>query len=145
MTEKKKLFLDRAHLLKKEELEIVEVDLGGGVFVCVRQMTGRERDNFEHMLYTINTNKKGEVTTEKHLEDFRAKLVVCTICDENGKALLTSKDYVQLSRNMSAFRLEKIVNVAQKLNAITEQDKEDLVKNSEGDQVANSSSDSAKN
>ncbi|GAH41005.1 unnamed protein product [marine sediment metagenome] len=129
MTEKKKLFLNGTHLLKKEELEIVEVDLGEGVFVHVRQMTGHERENFERMLYTIGTDKKGEVTTEKHLEDFRAKLVVCTVCDENGKFLLRSKDYVQLSRNMSAFRLEKIVNVAQRLNAITETDKDAIIKN----------------
>jgi len=129
MAEKKKLFLDRAHLLKKEELEIVEVDLGNGVFVFVRQMTGRERDNFEKSLYTIDTNKKGEVTTVKHLEDFRAKLVVNCVCDEKGKALLKPEDASMLSQNMSAFRLEKIVNVAQRLNAITEADKEDLVKN----------------
>ena len=129
MTEKKKLFLDKDHLLKKEELEIIEVNLGEGVFVCVRQMTGHERDTFESLLYTIGTNKKGEVTTEKHLEDFRAKLVVSTVCDESGKLLLSSNNYAQLSRNMSAFRLEKIVNVAQRLNAITEADKEGLTKN----------------
>ena len=129
MTEKKKLFLDKAHLQKKEELKIVEVDLGNNTFVCIREMSGHERGNFESLLYTISSNKKGEITTEKHLEDFRAKLAVCTVCDENGKLLLTPKDYAQLSRNMSAFRLEKIADAASKLNAITEADKEALVKN----------------
>jgi len=129
MTEKKKLVLDRVHLLQKEELEIVQVDLDKDTIVFVRQMTGRERDNFEKLLYTISTNKKGEVTTEKHLEDFRAKLAVCTLCDEQGKALLKPVDASMLSQNMSAFRLEKIVNAAQKLNAITEEDKDALVKN----------------
>jgi len=144
MTEKKKLFLDRAHLLKKEKLEIVQIDLGDGVFVCVRQMTGRERDNFEKALYTFDTTKKGEVITIKHLEDFRAKLVVNCLCDEKGKALLRPEDASTLSQNMSAFRLEKIVNVAQRLNAITEEDKEALVKNLDGGQAASSSSGSVK-
>ena len=129
MTEKKKLFLDKAHLQKKEELKIVEVDLGNNVFVCVREMSGHERGSFENLLYTISSNRKGEITTEKHLEDFRAKLAVCTVCDEKGKLLLTVRDYAQLSRNMSAFRLEKIADAASKLNAITEADKEGLTKN----------------
>ena len=41
---------------------------------------------------------------------------------------------------MSAARLEKIVNKAQELNKISEEDKESLVKNSSGDQVASSPS-----
>jgi hypothetical protein len=43
---------------------------------------------------------------------------------------------------MSAARLEKIVNKAQELNKITDEDKESLVKNSSGDLVASSPSDS---
>ena len=46
---------------------------------------------------------------------------------------------------MSAKRLEKIINVAQKLNAITEEDKEALVKNSEAVLDGNSNSDSVEN
>ena len=122
-------FLSRNKLLEKQKLEITKVDLGDGEFVYVRQMTGRERDNFEKLLYTINTNKKGEITTERHLEDFRAKLVVNAVCDEKGVLLLNLDDFSVLSQNMSAARLEKIVNAAQKLNAITEEDKEALVKN----------------
>lgn len=122
-------FLSRNKLLEKQKLEITKVDLGDGEFVYVRQMTGRERDNFEKLLYTINTNKKGEIVTERHLEDFRAKLVVNAVCDEKGVLLLNLDDFSVLSQNMSAARLEKIVNAAQKLNAITEEDKEALVKN----------------
>jgi hypothetical protein len=133
--------LNRDSLLKKEDLEIVKVDLGKGDFVYVRQMTGRERDRFEQSL--IKENKNAEGGYEKSLDDFRAKLAVCTLCDAEGKALLQPGDVGTLSQNMSAARLEKIINTAQKINKISEEDKENLVKNSEVGQADNSSSASA--
>jgi len=136
-------FLDKTALLTKEELEIVKVDLGKGDFVYVRQMTGRERDKFEQSL--IKENKNAEGGFERALDDFRAKLAVCTICDEKGNLQLTPPDAPLLSQRMSAARLEKIVNKAQEMNKISEEDKENLTKNSSGDQVASSPSDSAEN
>jgi hypothetical protein len=132
--------LDKTMLLTKEVLETVKVDLGKDDFVYVRQMTGRERDKFEQT--HIKENKKAEGGFEKTLDDFRAKLAVCTICDEKGNLLLTPADAATLSQCMSAARLEKIVNKAQELNKITDEDKESLVKNSSGDLVASSPSDS---
>lgn len=138
--------LNREDLLKKEVLEIVKVDLGKDEYVYVRQMTGRERDHFEQSLIKRTRDSKGKVTGyEQALDDFRAKLSVNTICDEQGNLLLDQKDYPQLSQMMSAARLEKIVNEAQKLNAITEEDKEELVKNSGVGQADSSSSDSVEN
>ena len=125
---KKATILNRDSLLQKEVLEVTEVDLGNNEVVYVRQMTGHERDNFEGLLVT--KVKKGKtIDFEQNLEDFRAKLVVSCICDEDGKLLLEPNDYKLLSRNMSAFKLEKIVNVAQKINKISDEDKEELVKN----------------
>lgn len=119
--------LDRKNLLEKENLEIVKVDLGKGDFVFVRQMTGRERDRFEQTL--IKENKAADGGYEKSLDDFRAKLAVVTMCNEQGELIMQAGDYPLLSQNMSAARLEKIVNTAQKLNKISEEDKENLVKN----------------
>ena len=137
--------LDRNQLLKKEELEIVEVVLGNDEKVFVRQMTGRERDRFEQTLVREVKDKKGNVTYEKTTEDFRAKLAVCTVCDGAGKLIFEVSDYSLLSQNMSAARLEKIVNAAQKLNKITEDSKEDTLKNSDAGETGNSISDSAEN
>lgn len=138
--------LSRESLLKKEDLTTVKVELGGGEFVFVRQMTGRERDTFEQSLIKKIKDGKGIVTAfEQSTEDFRAKLAVCTVCDEAGKLLLKPTDYPLLSESMSAARLEKIVNAAQKLNAISEEDKEALVKNSVVGPADNSTSDSVKN
>jgi hypothetical protein len=138
--------LDRKKLLEKEKLEIIKVDLGKDEFVYVRQMTGRERDVFEQSLLKKNKDSKGNtIGYEQATEDFRAKLAVVTVCDEEGKPILQPGDYAILSQNMSAKRLEMIINVAQKLNAISEEDKEGLVKNLGAVQDGNSSSASAEN
>lgn len=137
--------LNREKLLQKEKLEVVKVDLGNDGFVFVRQMTGRERDHFEKSILR-EVRRGGRLTTyEVASEDFRAKLAVCTVCDDKGVLMLSAVDISTLSQNMSAFTLEKIVNVAQKLNKISEEDKEELVKNSDAGQAGDSISDSAKN
>lgn len=130
--------LDRKALLAKEKLEVTKVDLGDGNYVFVRQMTGRERDRFEQSL--IKENKNAEGGYEKTLEDFRAKLAVCTVSDEDGNLILQPGDFGILSQNMSAAKLEKIINTAQRINKISEDDKENLVKNSEVGQADNSNS-----
>jgi len=140
------LLLDRSKLLAKEELQVVKVDLGKDEYVFVRQMTGRERGKYEQSLMIEKKDNKGVVTGfDQSLEDFRAKVAVYTLCDEKGKLLLKPEDVSVLSENMSAARLEKIAEEAQKINAITEQQKEVLLKNSEAVQDGNSSSVSAKN
>jgi len=138
--------LSRKRLLEKEELTIVKVEFENGDFVFVRQMTGHERDTFEQSLLKKNRDAKGVITGyEQATEDFRAKLAVVTLCDEKGNLLLQPGDYLLLSKSMSAKKLEKIINEAQKLNAITEEDKENIVKNLEVGQADNSNSDSVEN
>lgn len=136
-------FLNRKKLLQREKLDITRVDLEEGEYVFVRQMTARERDNFERSLLTEKKDNKGKTTYDSNLQDFRAKLAVCTVCDENGELIFEKNDYEELSLNIKAAKLEKIVTVASRLNAITEEDKEALVKNSNGDPAADSNSDSA--
>lgn len=139
-------FLDRKMLLEKEKMEIVKVEFDNGDYVFVRQMTGHERDTFEQSLLKKNRDSKGTIVGyEQSTEDFRAKLAVVTVCDEQGEMIFHPGDYATLSRSMSAKRLEKIVNEAQKLNAITEEDKEEIIKNSVADQVGSSSSASVEN
>lgn len=134
--------LNREGLLKKEELKVQKIDLGDDDYVFIRQMTGRERDRFDQSLIQEKKDRRGNTTYERRLGDFRAKLTVCTVCDETGNLLLTWDDVSTLSKNMSAARLEKIVNEAQELNRISEEDKENLVKNSEDVQADDFGSDS---
>jgi len=135
--------LSRERLLAKETLKIEKVEFEDDDFVYVRQMTGRERDRFERSLLREVRDRKGTVTYEQALGDFRAKLVVNVICDENGVNLLEPSDYDVLSAHMSAAKLELIVNRANDLNRISESDKEAMIKNSEPVQTGDVSSESA--
>jgi len=85
------------------------------------------------------------MTYETILEDFRAKLAVVTVCDEKGDLVFEPGDVKNLSKMMSASNLEKIVETAQRLNAITTADKEEILKNSEADLNDSSNSDSVEN
>jgi hypothetical protein len=135
--------LDRKKLLEKEKLEVAKVNFEDGDFVYVRQMTGHERDAFEGTLLKKKRDAKGTITSyEQNTEDYRAKLAVQTICDEKGELIMDEKDWSILSHNMSAKRLETIINKAQELNKISEEDKEGLVKNSEAVLDGNSNLDS---
>ena len=138
--------LNRESLLKREQFEIVKVDLDNDDFVYVRQMSGRERDIFEQSIIRAIKDGDGKVTGYENVpEDFRAKLSVCTLCDEQGTLLLRPEDAALLSQNMTAKSLEKIINVAQPLNKISEKDKKELEKNLEPGLVESSTSASAGN
>lgn len=136
--------LTREELLKKEKLKTVKVKFDEKDFVFVRQMTGREREQFENLLVRKITKGGKVVDYQQAMGDFRAKLAVNTLCDRTGKNLMRPEDYATLSQNMSAYRLTKIADAAGKLNGISEEDKEELVKNSDSVQDDASNSDSAK-
>jgi hypothetical protein len=135
--------LNREKLLQKDKLRIERVDLPDGDHVFVREMTGRLRDRWESSITKEVKNAQGRVIDyERSHEDFRAKLLVFTICDEEGNLLLKPQDAAKISASMSAGKMERIVNKAQKVNAISQEDRENLVKNSSGAQSDNSTSDS---
>ena len=137
--------LNKESLLKKEDLKREKVELENGDYVFVCQMTGRARDNFEKSLMKKVKNEGKPTDYETSLDNFRAKLAVATICDEEGNLLLLPTDADKLGESMGAVNLAKIADAASDLNKMSEKDKEDLVKNSEGDLVASSSSASVEN
>lgn len=138
--------LGRKALLSKEKVAIEKVDLGNGDFVFVKEMTGRERNNFDKILVKeIRDEKDVLIRFEQTTEDFKAKLAVNTVCDEKGVLIFEPDDYSTLSMNIGAKRLEKIVEASQKLNKVDEASKEELVKNLKADLEDNSNSGSAEN
>jgi len=137
--------LDKKALLTRQAIKVVPVELDNGEGVYVRSMMAFEKDLFEQSLRKEVKNEKGETDFVLSLGNFRAKLAVNTICDEKGVLLFSPEDYMDLAKNMLASRLEKIVDEAQKLNAITEKDKEAIIKNSGAGETGNSSLDSAEN
>lgn len=140
------IFLNREALLQRDELKIEKVQLTRG-FVYVREMTGREKDIWEQSMLKQKPSgdKNNPIRYETTLENFRAKLAVVTVCDENGELLLKPSDVENLNKMMSASNIERIIEVAQKLNAITEKDKDEILKNSETDPDEGSNSGSVEN
>jgi hypothetical protein len=101
--------------LKKELVKVPE--WGGEVYISM--MTGEARDAWEQGL----VGGKGA-----NLENIRARLVSFTAVDEQGKRIFNNEDAVELGKK-SATALERCVKVAQKLNRLTEEELDNLVKN----------------
>jgi hypothetical protein len=124
----------RELILSKTALRTKEVPCPEwGVTVRIREMTGRERDEWEQSL----TAGRGKV----NIQNIRARLVAATAIDENGARVFTSADAEALGE-LSAAALTRCAGVAQKLNGLTEADMEEAKGNSTGDPSAASSSDS---
>ena len=139
--------MTRDQLLTREELKKEKVELGDDKYVFVTEMTGNARDKFENsLLKKIRDPKTGLVASyEQATENYRAKLAVNTICDENGILILKPEDFLKFSESIGAKSLEKIIDKANELNGIGAKDQEEIIKNSVADQVGNSSSDSVDN
>ena len=135
------LALTRESLFKGDTLQIEKVELSNG-YVYVREMKAHEKDVWEQSILKQTRQPNGTKTLETTLEDFRAKLAVVTVCNEKGELLFKQEDYKALSNALSASNMEKIVNVAQQLNAISQKERDEIVKNSETEQESNSSSSS---
>lgn len=103
-------------------------------WVKVRGMTGLERDEFEADIMT----GKGK-NRQVNVRNLRAKLVARTVVNEEGERVFTEADIPKLG-NKSAAALERIVDVARELSGLTEQDEEELLKNSENGQPDDSPS-----
>jgi len=118
--------LSREDILNVTDIEIEEVEVpewGGTVFV--KGLTGTERDAYESSM--IENRGKNRAM---NLENLRAKLAVMTICDQEGKRLFTERDVKKLGEK-SASALQRVFKVAQRLSGLTEEDVDELSKNSQ--------------
>lgn len=107
--------LDRKAIFKAVDLDVktVEVPEWGGE-VCVRGLTARERDHFE-----------ASIGTSANLENLRARLVVLTLCDEEGERLLKDSDAIELGKK-NAQVVDRLFEIARKMSGMTDADVEEL-------------------
>jgi hypothetical protein len=103
--------------------------------VLVRSLTAAERDEFEEKSLV----KKGK-TRELTLANIRARLVVLTACDEDKSPLFRPNDTIPLSTKNGA-AVDRLFSVAQRLSGLSNEDIEEVAKNS----VAVPSEDSGSN
>jgi hypothetical protein len=113
--------------------EVVAVPEWGGD-VIVRGLSGAQRDAFEASV----VEQKGK-KTEMKLDNIRARLVALSVVDEKGKLLFSDKDVVALGKK-SARPLQRLWDKARELSGLSDDDVEELAKNSSSDQGDDSSS-----
>ena len=116
--------LSKEDILSADDLkrEVVKVKEWGGE-VIVRTMTGAERVAFEDSV-ALNSGADRQINMKNFLE----KLVVATVVDDKGVLMFTQADVVALS-GKSASALLRVARVSQKLNGLTDDDVEGLIKN----------------
>ncbi len=118
--------LNKKQILEADDLETRDVYVKPwGGHVRVRTMTAYERDQFEQAMFTSQTGGK-----KKRMENVRATLVSLAVVDENGNRLFNEKDIKALSKK-SAAAMDQLFAEAQKLNAVSDEDVDDMAKNSE--------------
>ncbi|MDR1270624.1 MAG: hypothetical protein LBK82_13970 [Planctomycetaceae bacterium] len=127
--------ISREIIAKSERFEMVEVDVTewGEIdtetgkpkksSVFVRELSGREKDAFEAGLVSIKGQKQ-----KVNLDDVRARMAVLVCCDENRNPIFRPED-VQWLTKKSSRPLTRIYNAAKKLNDLSEEDEEELLKN----------------
>ena len=119
------MYLKRDDILNVDDLKTIDVEVPewGGT-VCVKMMSGKERDDFEASVVSFK-NGKQNVTTA----NIRAKLVQKTVIDPETKELIfTVADIDSLGKKSSA-ALDRVFSAAQNLSKISDDDIEELAKN----------------
>lgn len=135
--------LTKEQLLTKHDLPVKRVELLNGDFVFVRMMTGREKNLYQQSLVTVSMGPDGKPVYKNSMDDLEAKLAVFTLCDENGELLFCPNDVAKLSAALPWDELEKISEAASRLNNLSKDTREEMLKNSSPGQSEDFTSDSA--
>ncbi len=113
--------------LPRESVECPE----WGETLLVRTLTGAERDIFENSVQSATRGKGLD------LRGLKVKLVQLTLVTEDGEQLFESGDQLLLNGKSSRV-IDRIFQVAQRLNGLSAEDADEMVENSDGDQNASS-------
>lgn len=117
--------LNHSQILSANDIttEDVHVPEWGGT-VRIKALSGTERDEFEQSLMEVK--KDGSVKSNR--QNVRARLVARCIVNEAGETVFNSADIPALGRK-SAAALDRVATAAQRLNAFSDADVEELAEN----------------
>jgi hypothetical protein len=112
-------------IIASEDLpkELVPVPEWGGE-VYISTMTAADRDAYELSLANMQANGKAKPS----MQNMRAKLVGRCLVDEAGERVFSEAKIVDLGKK-SAKVLDKLFEVASRLNGINEADQLEIAKN----------------
>ena len=129
------MLLGKEAILAADDIrsERVEIPEWGGE-VMVRGLTGAQRDAWESSM----SRRVGKQMVPD-MRNFRARLVVLCVVDETGELVFHGGDIDALA-GKSGSALDKIYGVAARLSGISEDDAEELAKNSGATDGGSSSS-----
>lgn len=114
----------RPATLKTEEVRVPEwadPDTGADV-VLVRELNGRERDEWEA---SLATQRGGKMIPD--VRNVRAKLVARSVVGEDGQPVFAPEDVDRLGE-LSGAALDRVFEVASRLSGLSQQDLDDLGK-----------------
>ncbi len=120
--------LTKEQILAAEDLDYEEVEIKEwGGKVRLRCMTGTERDAFESAIYKIKGDK-----VEANRENFRSELLSRVLCNKDNKLLFNPREVKALG-GKSGRVIDRLFDIAQKINGIGQSDIEEMTKNSESE------------
>jgi hypothetical protein len=131
-------YFSREEILGAQDIQYEDIPVPewGNKFVRVKSLNGEERDEVEASMTKMRGNKP-----ELNMQNMRAKLLVRSCVDGDGKRLFSSDGDVLALTKKSAAALNRLFIVAQRLSGITAEDVEELTKNSEEGKSDGSGSD----
>jgi hypothetical protein len=126
--------LNRDVILQADDLtreEVLVPEWGGTVHV--RTMTGMEGESYEEACLAATQDGRTDI------KGMRVRLLLMTLCDEKGNCLFAAEDADVLSAK-SAAALDRLFQVALRINGLTEEAVKEQEGNSSGDHGSNSGS-----
>lgn len=99
--------------------------------ICLRVMTGAERDAFEASV--------DDGSGKRNLANLRARLLARTLCDEEGGRIFGDGDVAQLGATPAPWLVEAFEH-AQRVNGLSEKDVDEMAGNSPAGQSDGSGS-----
>lgn len=130
-------FLSKEDILGFDDLKTIEIHVPewGNKKVRIKTLSAKERDEFESSTVKMKNGKQ-----EQNLENFRARFVALCLVDDQDRPLFANRFEIQALGGKSVKAVQRIFNAAQELNAMTEDDVEELTRDFEQDQEEASTS-----
>ncbi len=127
-------YLSRDDILSANDIQVEELPVPewGGV-ICVKTLTGEERDMLESEMISIGPN--GQAKNVK-LDALRSTVAFLGICDNDGNRLFTDKKDIDKLKKKSAAALDRVVARIQEMSAMSPADIEKLTTNLKNAQPA---------
>jgi hypothetical protein len=118
-----------ANDVKMEKVFVPELADGDPeAYVMVRTMTAKQRDDWDAS-NILPDPEKGEGKYKVKMENYRSRLCVICLSDDEGNPLFTLEE-VGLLAGKSSIAIQRIYDAAQKINGIDVSAIEDAEKNS---------------